>query len=154
MHIEESHSIYQQLDAVAVDDIEYCDGPTLARALRCPRCELANHLAGLGVLADSAHQKLHELWATMRTINPAPKDTTLSFDNIYELIVWVYVQTPQFEVPPNYATSSKLVFRGHGDSIWKLDTTADRLPLMKLGWITRRRLISSSGPFRQNFLSN
>ena len=127
MDIALSHQTYRRLAAVHVEDLEFFDGADLARTLRCPRPSLAAKLLADGALSDDAHKELHELWEIMQRVEPQPGKDSFLFDNIFDLLLWVYVQTPEYENAADETRRSKLVFRGHRDAGWRLETTAQRL---------------------------
>lgn len=96
-----SHEIYSGLLAIEVSPLGSFDGSTLARALRSPRPLLADNLRAKGALSVNDHRALIELWEAMRAIEPEREGSARLFDNVYDVLLWVYVHTPDFEMAPD-----------------------------------------------------
>jgi hypothetical protein len=126
MDIRLAHDAYKRLTSIHVDDTDFFAGEMLARALRSPRHRLADNLVAQGALSRTTRAELHAVWKTMAAIRPEANAGTLTFDNIYELLLWVYDQTAAHENAADPALCTKLVFRGHESSQYKLETTAQR----------------------------
>jgi hypothetical protein len=152
MTVQEAYEIHSRLRQIEVEDIDFLSSAQLAKALRSPRPGLAATLNKHGALGSSKRQELLALWARMQMIVPSREGTALAFDNIYELILWVYLTMAQREPP---AGETKLVFRGHRDENWQLTTTAQReLTTLEARELNERRislfmaLIASNLPLR------
>ena len=61
----------------------------------------------------------------MRTVQPTITWNTLSFDNFYDVLLWIYREIPNYELAPD-TQRAKLVFRGQRNAEWLLVTTAQR----------------------------
>jgi len=125
MEMATSKEIYRRLTSIQVRDLELMDGSLLARALWSPRERLADNLCAKGVLDERDRHDLEDLWDAMRRIEPDRMDPTPLFENIYDLLLWVYVRIPEYELDATNGPS-KLVFRGQRDAAWKLQTTGQR----------------------------
>jgi hypothetical protein len=123
--LKHSHRLYQKITSISLGEGEFSCGPVLARALRSPRPKLVVSLVQKGLFSSSGMATLQSVWEAMRSITFRYEGGVRCFDNIYDLLLWVYVQLPLYE-HPDLDNPSKLIFRGHRDSIWSLTTTAHR----------------------------